>query len=686
MIFQETAIYKIDGAAQELPGFDDKYINIVDYILKITEEIWEKRAIWVIKETYSEDIPLHTGARTIKGVESVINGTINTLHSFPDRKMAGEAVIWSKIDDKHFYSSHRIGSTATNTGDTEYGAATGKKVFFRTIADCLVTENKIIEEWLVRDNLHLVEQLGFDPIEMAKKDQRYAAVDINIFNHVAKNGIHKNGKPYDLTQPAELILSLYNDIWAGRNFEVLDQYYHQLANIHTIREKDLFGPRRVGSYLKELFASFPTASVQIERVSTNVIEDGYEVAARWRIMGMHIGDGFFGAPSGKPISMPGITHYIIKDGKIAEEWMVFDAFDILCQIYKDEKLIPKASLNGVEDTHLYNKKFVLSFLKEMDKAITSKDATKAILQKYLSKNVRLEITKPFEGEMKGVKSYLEDFWQPLLVAFPDIENQPYILIGDAYEGREYVSATGNLIGTFKKNWLGIPATNQPTWLRYSVTFLIRKGKIAKVWYFFDMLDVMRQAGYHFIPNKAIEWIPPAPMTGDGIVTYPTDRQEGKKTLDLTNAMLTALGEYDGKTLDSMGQERFWDVKDMMWYGPSGIGTTRGLKGFQDYHQVPFLVTFPDRGITPKKGKEYFAQIGDGNYSCDFGFPAMYGTHKGSDLFGLKATGKEITLRVVDYWRREGDKLKENWVFIDIVDVLEQLGVDVFNLLKKKIDG
>ena len=685
MIFKETQIYKIGGEKQELPGFDKKYVNIVDFILKITEEIWEERAIWEIKETYSDDVPVHTGARTIHGIEKVITGTINTLHSFPDRKMGGEAVIWSKIDDNHFYSSHRIGSTATNLGATEYGAATGKKVFFRTIADCLVSENRVIEEWLVRDNLYLIEQLGFHPVEMAKIDQRYVNTDIEIYNNIAKNGISKNGKPYNLAEPADLILSLFNDIWKNRNFETLGQYYHRLANVHAIQGVDLIGPRRIGAYLTNLFASFPEASVQIERVSTNVIEDGFEVAARWRVMGMHTGDGFFSPASGKPISMPGISHYIIKDGKVTEEWMIFDGFDTLCQIHKDVILPPK-SVSETQDGNCKNKQFILSFMEEMDAAITSKTATKKVLQKYLSKNVRLEITKPFEGEMKGIKSYSEDFWLPLLKSFPDIENQPYILIGGQYEGRNYVSATGNLIGTFKKDWLGIPATNQPTWLRYSATYLIQKGKIAKVWYFFDMIDVMRQAGFNFIPNKGIDWIPPAPMTGDGIVTYPTDKVEGQKSIDLTNAMLDGLGEYDGKTLESMAQERFWDEENMMWYGPSGIGTTRGLKGFQNNHQIPFLVGFPDRGITPKKGKEYFTQIGDGNYSCDFGFPAMYGTHNGDGWLGLKATGKKITLRVVDYWRREGDKLKENWVFIDIVDVMEQLGVDVFDLLKKEIDG
>lgn len=261
-----------------------------------------------------------------------------------------------------------------------------------------------------------------------------------------------------------------------------------------------------------------------------------------------------------------------------------------------------------------------------------------------------------------------------------------MLIGGKYEGRKYVSFTGNFIGTWKKDWLGITATNQPTWLRYSTTFLFEKNKIVKAWYFFDTLDILRQAGFNFIPTKGIQHVPPSPMTGDGILNYPTEKEEGQTTLDLTNAMLDALGEYNGKTLGSMGQERFWDEKNMMWYGPSGIGTTRGLKGFQDNHQIPFLEGFPDRGITPKKGKDYFCQIGDGNYSCDFGFPAMYGTHNGDGWLGLKATGKNITLRVVDYWRREGDKLVENWVLIDMVDILEQLGINVFELLQKEIEN
>jgi len=45
--------------------------------------------------------------------------------------------------------------------------------------------------------------------------------------------------------------------------------------------------------------------------------------------------------------------------------------------------------------------------------------------------------------------------------------------------------------------------------------------------------------------------------------------------------------------------------------------------------------------------------------------------------GLAPTGNRIGMRVMDFWRRDADRLVENWVFIDIPDLLLQMGVDVF---------
>ena len=44
--------------------------------------------------------------------------------------------------------------------------------------------------------------------------------------------------------------------------------------------------------------------------------------------------------------------------------------------------------------------------------------------------------------------------------------------------------------------------------------------------------------------------------------------------------------------------------------------------------------------------------------------------------GLPASERTTEMRVVDIYRREGDKLAENWVFIGILHYLRLLGVDV----------
>lgn len=324
------------------------------------------------------------------------------------------------------------------------------------------------------------------------------------------------------------------------------------------------------------------------------------------------------------------------------------------------------------------KQIVNSWFNDFNKRLNNIDIY-TLLNTLFSSDSTLNVTKPFK-EMNGLKEAIDQFWNPLLLSFPDLEINPYILIADSYENRNYVSCTGNMVGTFVNDWLGIPSHHQATWLRFAGHFLIEDKKVIKAWFFIDVLDVMRQTGFNFFPSLGKPGVPPGPQTQDGVVLYETNSIESKDTLDLTNRMLTALGEYDGKTLVSMDQNRFWDARNMMWYGPCGIGTTRGLSGFEKNHQVPFITAFPDRGITEKKGKDYFAQIGDGNYSCDFGFPAMYGTHLDDGWLGLEATGKQVTMRVVDYWRKEGDLLKENWVFIDIIDIMDQLGIDVFDLL------
>ena len=326
MTYIETQKLERDGLKQDLPKFDNKYHNIVDYILKITEDIWEKKKIDVINNTYEKDILIHTGARKINGVERVIESTINTLTSFPDRKMEGEAVIWSTDNKGDFYSSHRILSTATNLGETIFGKSTGKRIFFRTIADCKIANNKIYEEWLVRDNLHILLQLGFDPVEMAKKDVTYKENPVSIT-------VNSSVEKQNLSYPEALVYSLITNVWKHGKLDELEDYLLEDITLHAICDNNISGITHTKKYIKTFQNSFTDITINVDRITSNRIGDSAEITARWYIKGKPTKEGVIGIYSEREIFIPIISHYKIKNGKITDEWMVYDGFDALCQIY-----------------------------------------------------------------------------------------------------------------------------------------------------------------------------------------------------------------------------------------------------------------------------------------------------------------------------------------------------------------
>jgi hypothetical protein len=107
--------------ASPMKGFDSEFADITDYILKITEEIWEGRGLATLHRYYSKDIIVRMpSGLDSSGNAGVITGTLATLAEFPDRRLLGEDVIWSGDDEQGFMSSHRILTTGTHTG---HGAA-----------------------------------------------------------------------------------------------------------------------------------------------------------------------------------------------------------------------------------------------------------------------------------------------------------------------------------------------------------------------------------------------------------------------------------------------------------------------------------------------------------------------------------------------------------------------------------
>lgn len=288
--------------------------------------------------------------------------------------------------------------------------------------------------------------------------------------------------------------------------------------------------------------------------------------------------------------------------------------------------------------------------------------------------------------MRGVEAIAATVWEPLLTAMPDLERRDLIVAGGGYEGRDYVAALGHYCGTFRSDWLGIPATGRPVYLRYGEVHQVRNGRIVQSSCLWDILDLVRQAGlWPLTPSLGVEGMWPGPITGDGVLLRPTDPVQSAASLAQTLAMHGTLGDFHDhvdagrEELLAMPQREHWHPR-MMWYGPAGIGTTRGLAGFVDHHQLPFRTAFPNR-----KGGQHYVRIGDGPISVTGGWPSVTATHLGGGFLGLGPTGRPVGMRVMDFYLHHEGLIRENWVPLDILDLLMQLGVDVLARMRAQRD-
>ena len=89
---------------------------------------------------------------------------------------------------------------------------------------------------------------------------------------------------------------------------------------------------------------------------------------------------------------------------------------------------------------------------------------------------------------------------------------------------------------------------------------------------------------------------------------------------------------------------------------------------------------PDRGQHPEDTNHHF--FAEGQYVAVTGWPNMSQTLTGDGWLGIAPTNQKINLRSLDFWRIENQKIRENWVMIDLLDIWSQLGVDVLSRMRK----
>lgn len=333
-----------EARTQALEGFEEVYSDIVHYIAYATHRIWAEKAIGLIYSHYDDAVVIHTPYGTQTSVEEVVASTIQMMQAFPDRESRIGNVAWTGNDQDGFYTSHLGTSRMTNLGPSNYGPATGRRVRIRHIADCMIRQNMIYREWLVRDNGALVRQLGLDPVAVAQRLAR-AAETSGVQPVAAGQPDRTTGQKHpealrpQLTAQASMedrLRHMFHDVWNLRRLDRLKDWYAADAYIQTAPGRDLRGVQGVCWSTIAMLAALPDAVMHFDHFCDTHETDGYIAAVRWKLVGTHLGDGQFGPPSGKPVIVLGMSHYRFEGGKIAQEWTVWDEISVLMQIHSGD--------------------------------------------------------------------------------------------------------------------------------------------------------------------------------------------------------------------------------------------------------------------------------------------------------------------------------------------------------------
>jgi len=327
-----------------MQGFDAEFTDIVDYIVRITYRIWEGKQIGLCYDYYSEDCPVYTLAGYAEGAQEVVQNTLNTLAAFPDRTLDADNIIWGGNDIDGFHTSHLIDTKMTNIGNSDLGPATGLKAQFKVIAHCIVRDNKIIEEWLVRDNYALVQQLGFKPSKVAKKiakskpEPRFDEWRQSELKRVSSLELNQRVELTNNASAEQTVLAMLQNVWNARMMGDVFSYYAEDAALHASANNELLGHEQIVAFYGSFLGNFADLKVSFDYSCQQASDKGGDdVAVRWTMAGKHSGRGFFGEPTHAPVLIIGESQYHIKDGKIQEEWTVYDQIAIMAQIARARK-------------------------------------------------------------------------------------------------------------------------------------------------------------------------------------------------------------------------------------------------------------------------------------------------------------------------------------------------------------
>jgi steroid delta-isomerase-like uncharacterized protein len=126
------------------------------------------------------------------------------------------------------------------------------------------------------------------------------------------------------------------DVIEAWNRGNLDVYDESLADGYVSHDPGFGGDTYGRAAVKERVRSFRAAAPDLEVTLDDVIAEADKVVTRWRVEGTHEGPLAGIPPTGRRVSITGITIDAFADGRIVESWSHWDTAGLMRQLQHQE--------------------------------------------------------------------------------------------------------------------------------------------------------------------------------------------------------------------------------------------------------------------------------------------------------------------------------------------------------------
>ncbi len=140
-----------------------------------------------------------------------------------------------------------------------------------------------------------------------------------------------------------IVRRLYEEVWNKRRVELVDELMSPSHAMHDNHLPDSgIGPEAYKRNVARFVAGFPDLRFTVE----DMLVENDKVAVGWTISGTHKGEFRGISPTGRKVSVEGITINHIADGKIMDSYVSWDALGLLQQLGAAPALGPLKSASA----------------------------------------------------------------------------------------------------------------------------------------------------------------------------------------------------------------------------------------------------------------------------------------------------------------------------------------------------